>query len=612
MTVPSSDDMETVKHLLNSDPIFKEKMDTATSIADKIGREALAEIYAAQSSVKQLNEGGYPSEMEEIIRKKAEGTFRRYAKFMGAMVRLVEPRLSGEYGPVESPVHSLPPEMLSAIFTLTADIPFVVDGQWWTPRVLRLVCRHWKKLAEETPTLWRKVDLTGGLQWTEHALRWSKSVTLDVRMGGRVYYPTTFMKCAEAALEELPRIHSLQLSAYGNLELQAFADLFASQSAPFLAELHFLGESSTLVDVFHDNTFAGEVPTRLRVLSVASAGIVTSSPLFRAPLTTLDLQSCEVWENADELLHTLSILPMLKHLKLWTDDDDLRIDVSKVHDFRPKAVKLLNLKSLSLRDDIKVILVIFKYLDIPHVTTVSIGADDDNIDSFMGSNVLSEMDSVFGTYLTHLFGNTATPSDAFTCLTVTSFQEEYGSGYDTLFTGPSIHRDGLTEFSVGFDLDPDFMDESRALFMRTLSWTPMSFCITRLIATEWLELLDGDDIWIQILQCLHNLEEVHIGKSAPYFVQSISARGPEEARSIRKLVFKGVTPLEDGSIDKVVALLSGRHDLGYPPVALSYIACKIPGPAVAKLRETAGIDPVYVHPAPPILTLESDSVDEDV
>ena len=153
----------------------------AVALAEHIGRDALLEIDTAQLSLQQLKHGHYPSEMEEIVKSQARKTLRRYTKYLDALSRLTEPRLTRSYGPGESPIHLLPSELLSFIFTLAAEIPFMLDVEKrWVPDTLRLVCSHWKRVAEETPTLWRNIDARNGVKWSQRAMEWSKSVSLDV------------------------------------------------------------------------------------------------------------------------------------------------------------------------------------------------------------------------------------------------------------------------------------------------------------------------------------------------------------------------------------------------------------------------------------------------
>ncbi len=69
------------------------------------------------------------------------------------------------------PVDSLPVELLSYIFALTAPSPhthgmttdalFDVDLAR-TPTRLSSVCRHWRRIAWETPTLWTTLSATIG------------------------------------------------------------------------------------------------------------------------------------------------------------------------------------------------------------------------------------------------------------------------------------------------------------------------------------------------------------------------------------------------------------------------------------------------------------------
>ncbi|VDC04681.1 unnamed protein product [Peniophora sp. CBMAI 1063] len=597
MTLPSTKDKGALMKLMDNDSVFKDKMDFATALAGKIGPEAVMEIYAAQLSLQQLSDGGYPSEMESVIRDKAKATFRRYAKFLGAVSSLGEPRLSRSYGPGESPAHTLPSESLSLIFNWAAETQSSIGPKGWTPRLLRLICRHWKKVAEETPSLWRNIDFSGSMEWTHRSIQWSKSVPLDVSLVGYGLPTATFVERAQVALVELSRIRTLSVANPKEENIALLVNLFASRPAPWLIELGFTaGNMYTAgtggMDVFHSGTFAGEVPTRLRKLVMSYAKINPSFPAFSAPLVTLDLQFCNVWQTVDQLLHSLNSLPNLEHLILRTNSEVPRMHASKVHDFKPKGVKLRNLKTLCLRNELAVILAIFPHLDIPNASTVSIAIDCEGATSIMHPNALSEMSTVFGSYLNNVFGDNTVLPGGFTTLAITPLLG-WDGGYDAVFTEPAECRDGLTEFSLGFT-HAEFVEISHeALFMRTLAWAPLNNRITRLVATEDVYFLNNDAIWAQIIGCLPSLAEVHVRESAPELIRSLSTCDPEEARSLRKLVFE-TTAFADPLIDALGAFILCRREKGHPSMNLSFITCKISDAALDKLKETMGVGEVYV------------------
>ncbi|KZV72326.1 hypothetical protein PENSPDRAFT_751066 [Peniophora sp. CONT] len=607
MTFPSPDNVGALKSLMERDAVFRDKLDTATSLAETLGKEAISEIYAAQLSLQRLSEGGYPPEMAEVIKNKARKTIKRHSKFLSAMSSLKEPRLGRSYGPGESPVHALPSEMLSVIFALAAQYPSLIGEKYCTPNTLRLVCRHWKEVAEETPTLWRNMDFTGSLEWIRRAVYWSKSVSLDVSISllalGRA--PAQFMEGARFVLAELPRIRTLDISTYSDTAPRKIVtELLLSRPAPLLTEFKFASENmSDSVDTFRPDIFTGEVPTQLRVLTVYRMQIHVSCPVFRAPLTNLTLEFCTIWTTADQLLHTLAELPLLEHLVLRTMRNVIPpVDGSAVYDFVRKGVKLPNLQTLHVRDDIEVLLAVFSHLDIPNATEVTIAADYDNINLFAQSNVLAEINDVFGSYIVNAFGDNVTVPDAFTSLAITSFPAAYATGYSAVFSDPAVYRNGLTHFSLGFNVDSDFegdyVDEFRTPFMRTLSWTPMNYRISRLVAIKDLGVLRSDATWMQIFDCLQGLEEVHVGsRSVPYFIRSLSACNPDAVRSLRKLVFDQAT-FDDTIIDALAALLSARQGLGNPPLMLSFVTCSITSEALDKLEGASGVCEVYVHVDP--------------
>ncbi|KZV72327.1 hypothetical protein PENSPDRAFT_751067 [Peniophora sp. CONT] len=602
MTFPSPDDTEALESLVERDAVFREKLDTATSLAETLGKEAVAEIYAAQLSLQRLSEGGYPPEMAEVIKDKARETTKRYSRFLSAMSSLKESRLNPPYGPGESMALSLPSEILSIIFILATEYPPMfdgsLDGKRWMPSTLRLVCRHWKETAEKTSRLWRDIDITNGLERTRSSVQWSRTVPLNVSITvtGSGQQHARSMECAQIALAELPRIRTLDVLtsfAYGAQEPREFAELLASRPAPSLTEFKFSRKTYISVSTLRSDTFAGEVPAQLRRLTVLVAKIHPLCPIFRAPLTSLNLQFCTIWENVNQLLHMLAGLPMLEHLVLNMNDEDPQLDVSAVH-LELKSVKLLNLKTLYIRDDVKVLLAVFPRLDIPNVTAINIAIDYVEIDSFMAVD-LPEINNTFGSYINEAFGNNESPPDAFTSLAITSLPDPtgYNHVYSAEFSDPAVDHDGLRQFTLGFVWARGFTDQFRTLLMRTLSWTPTSYRVVRLMATDKVDFLHNDVTWTQILEWLHGLEEVNVGSSAQCFIRSL-ALGPDVVSSLRKLVFSKAH-LDDVIINALAALLSARHDLEYPPIALSFISCSITDAAVERLEGTLGVSEVYAY-----------------
>ncbi|KAF8872040.1 hypothetical protein CPB85DRAFT_1204264, partial [Mucidula mucida] len=64
-------------------------------------------------------------------------------------------RVLNAHAMLNSPVESLPPEILLYIFSLSFEKPFsIFEAEPQMPWLLGQVCRHWRALAWQTPTLW--------------------------------------------------------------------------------------------------------------------------------------------------------------------------------------------------------------------------------------------------------------------------------------------------------------------------------------------------------------------------------------------------------------------------------------------------------------------------
>ncbi|KAG1726299.1 hypothetical protein EDB19DRAFT_2043045 [Suillus lakei] len=105
------------------------------------------------------------------------------------------------------------------------------------------VCRHWRQVALQCPTLWAFIDCISS-QWLAIMLERSKKSALVV-----IYsYPDSLQKCGyEQILSQLPRIKSLQLCPSPS-DVNGILDYLSSLPAPLLQTFEFV--------VMGDPTFA--------------------------------------------------------------------------------------------------------------------------------------------------------------------------------------------------------------------------------------------------------------------------------------------------------------------------------------------------------------------
>lgn len=119
--------------------------------------------------------------------------------------------------------------------------------------------------------------------------------------------------------------------------------------------------------------FLGQVPPRLHELSLRNCTPFSTSILFQAPLTYLQLVDCRVWDTVKGLLKTLEQLPMLQHLNLsgslpMIHEPALEgIIINHSND-----VHLNDLRSLTLVDSATGLLTFLEYVHFPCHTIIHV------------------------------------------------------------------------------------------------------------------------------------------------------------------------------------------------------------------------------------------------
>ncbi|KAG1769556.1 hypothetical protein EV702DRAFT_696577 [Suillus placidus] len=173
--------------------------------------------------------------------------------------------------------------------------------------VVTHVCRHWRKLALECPTLWTFIGSTSP-RWLDVMLERSQKAPLVV-----VYteYSISLREdCMDKVLLHLPRIKHLELRAFSYAAGHVM-DLLSSQPAPMLENFKFILYSSLPTTVSTSNTiFQGQAPL-LRHLEVVNCDRIWSSCIFGG-LRTLRVGKTPL----PVLLSALRCMPTLEQLTL--------------------------------------------------------------------------------------------------------------------------------------------------------------------------------------------------------------------------------------------------------------------------------------------------------
>lgn len=240
----------------------------------------------------------------------------------------------------------LPPEILTTIFTYIVEED-TFKSHTGTPRpcgapismIVTHVCRHWRQVALECPTLWASLNCVSA-NWLDIMFERSKKTTLVVIYGS----PGLLRSCFQQIFSQLPRIKFLQLCSYP-WEVNRILDCLSSQSAPLLQTFKFSVARKSHTRVFgpiSDAIFKGRAPS-LRNVELTECTFSWTSCIFSG-LRTLDVRriGSASYPTLSQLLSALRRMPELERLTLGLSS---RIS----EDTEPSdQVPLTRLKSIAL------------------------------------------------------------------------------------------------------------------------------------------------------------------------------------------------------------------------------------------------------------------------
>ncbi|KAF8123761.1 hypothetical protein EV363DRAFT_1403625 [Boletus edulis] len=179
------------------------------------------------------------------------------------------------------------------------------------------VCRHWRNVALESPTLWSYLFIISQ-RWTEVLLARSKQASLKIRVN-LVYLLYTFpvLSCVGMVMNQVERIQELLLYLPASFDHSQVTQVLSklSSRAPRLRNLDITVEDPS--GEWPSLLFDGDPPA-LRTLRLAACAVPLYS--FRlSALTVLRLVDVPVQfqQDMEEFLAALSRMQDLKHLHLY-------------------------------------------------------------------------------------------------------------------------------------------------------------------------------------------------------------------------------------------------------------------------------------------------------
>jgi hypothetical protein len=286
-----------------------------------------------------------------------------------------------------APISCLPNEVLATVFKHLAEEKSFQSypGANHSPPCVRVthVCRHWRQVALEYPSLWAFVDCTCA-RWIGVMLERSKKAALVVTCNASSLPP----ECLEQVLSQLPRIKVLRLYSHPWDVDRALVHL-SSQPAPLLQNFKFVvigGEFRHTFRPVSDVIFQGQVP-QLRSLELTTGSFGWTSCIFSG-LRTLYVRGIGFTSSStlSEFLPALRRIPELE----WLTLERLSI-VSGENRVSSDKVPLARLKSIVLDATIQTAVTLFTHLTLP--CNAKIALDLTNIEGHQNiSDLFSAMD----------------------------------------------------------------------------------------------------------------------------------------------------------------------------------------------------------------------------
>ncbi|VDB84827.1 unnamed protein product [Peniophora sp. CBMAI 1063] len=247
------------------------------------------------------------------------------------------------------------------------------DSKPWDYLDLMLVCRHWRSVIEACPRFWNRIPINNE-RTVQRSLELSGVTPLHVNMDGGYRWPSQW--AVTSVLDHLHRFEELSARTVDDDVAANIISAFNSRPAPTLRSLYWstLGPRKALIT----QSWKEQLFPSLESIIMHDVELTSPCPLFSSTLTTLILtRSLPPWNTAEELLQTLSRMPMLEVLFLWELPDV--VDFEEPH-FQPSSalrlpIPLLRLQILNLDGSYRYVHRIFRNLQIaPTISALNLNA----------------------------------------------------------------------------------------------------------------------------------------------------------------------------------------------------------------------------------------------
>ena len=392
-----------------------------------------------------------------------------------------------------SSISRLPPELLSRIFESVARGEDNIRMKNLEPRWIGVshVCSHWRHVALENPRLWSHIQCYPYPRWALEMLKRSKMTPITVDGDANwATYPCDIDQAVTAALEQLPRIENLTLTARGTLRLEKYLSSL-SGTAPLLHTFQIITDIQAMLP---DNIFSGPGGApQLRCLSLDGFNFnwklrsLTHLTVVRVP-TGFRL-------SVNELIMNLGYMPQLESIHLSSvmvppRDSELNASSPSTH--------LPSIARIHLEDDLMSCLAFFTKFTYPNTAVVSIGC-----------------------FCPHRLSDDVTPvRDLITVINTKNIVPITSLWVENTYYGTFRGRDsqGISRVSVGFQ-DVMFQPSS-------ISWDSLSLHhlkSLRVIGTKIRQ-----SVWLRVFGKLKNLRTIRIIDHADNLLDVLTLGIPQD------------------------------------------------------------------------------------
>ncbi|KAK1226472.1 hypothetical protein PQX77_010556 [Marasmius sp. AFHP31] len=288
------------------------------------------------------------------------------------------------------PICRLPVEILGRILTFSGTDTYPTSRPKY-PSAMS-VCRLWRAVAMDTPTMWSKPNFYWP-KWVRETMKYSKSIPLDVQWTSYSVPEQRQLDVLFEVVEECSRVASLDFVSRSAPDLTTLLSKMVSP-AP---HIHF----TRLETVYESDffmipvNFLGEDAPRLTHFQIKGCNVPWGSPILRN-LTTLSIGRANfngTGSSLEDVSATLQAAPMLETVDL----SDFLPSTASISLPRDTKIDLPRLKRLHLSSRGMVVATLLHHMSFPTSTSIhmTVRQIDDSQDS------LAE-------YLSSLFPNVST------------------------------------------------------------------------------------------------------------------------------------------------------------------------------------------------------------